>query len=308
MTVWNQPFVIRLESPVLTIGGGRVLQPEGAAIKKASDTDLKHLRSMESDVPAERAASAVYLLNDASFAPSTFARIAGAVEHDSIYDQLKQSGELIETAISQTRSVCMHRDRFEALGAQVIKTLTRLHEAHPLRFSHRRNVVENEFAWLEQKELLDAVIEHLKKQKTVIANVQTVALAGSGPKLSKGQKALLEDLLSKLESAQLKPPTAAELQKSAAKNKESVPELLEMAAENGDIVKVNSDYYFHSKHVDDAKGKVRAAIEGGDGLTMSDIRTLLDTSRKWAVPLCEHFDESGFTRREGDLRVLKGQG
>ena len=39
-------------------------------------------------------------------------------------------------------------------------------------------------------------------------------------------------------------------------------------------------------------------------MTMSDIRTLIDTSRKWAVPLCEYFDESGFTRRDGDLRVL----
>ena len=211
---------------------------------------------------------------------------------------------MVETSISQTRNVCMHRDRFEQLGAQVVKTLTRLHEAHPLRFSHRRNVVENEFAWLDQKELLAAVIEHLKKQKTIFANIQTVALAGFGPKLSKGQKALLEELLKKLDAAGLKPPTAADLQKSAAKNKEAVPELLEMSAENGDIVKVNSEYYFHSNHFEAAKSKIREAIEAQGGMSMSDIRTLIDTSRKWAVPLCEYFDESGFTRREGDLRVL----
>jgi selenocysteine-specific elongation factor len=39
-------------------------------------------------------------------------------------------------------------------------------------------------------------------------------------------------------------------------------------------------------------------------MTMSDIRTLIDTSRKWAVPICEYLDDSGFTKREGDLRIL----
>ena len=304
VAVWNQPFVIRLESPVLTIGGGRVLHCEAAAIKKATDTDLKHVRQMESESGDERAASSVYLLNDASFKASAFPRVAGVVDFDAAYDRLKESGELVETKISQTRTVCMHRDRFEQLGAQVVKTLQRLHDANPLRFNHKRNVVENEFSWLGQKELLDAVITHLTKEKTVFSNVQTVALAGCGPKLSKGQKALLDELLTKLKAAGMKPPTAAELQKSATKNKDAVPELLTMACENGDIVKTNDEYYFHSEAVAGAKSKISAQIEQSGGMTMSDIRTLIDTSRKWAVPPCEYFDDSGFTKREGDLRVL----
>ena len=304
VAVWNQPFVVRLESPVLTIGGGRVLHCEAAAIKKPTETDLKHVRQMESDSDDQRAASSVYLLNDSSFKADTFPRVAGVVDYQQAYDRLKESGELVETKISQTRTVCMHRDRFEQLGAQVVKTLQRLHDANPLRFNHKRNVVENEFAWLGQKELLTAVISHLTKEKTVFSNVKTVALAGCGPKLSKGQKVLLEELLSKLLAAGLKPPTAVELQKSASKNKDSVPELLTMACENGDIVKTNDEYFFHAEVFNEAQAKVRAAIAENGGMTMSDIRTLLDTSRKWAVPLCEYFDESGFTRREGDLRVL----
>lgn len=66
----------------------------------------------------------------------------------------------------------------------------------------------------------------------------------------------------------------------------------------------NDEYFFHAEVIDAAKSKLRAAIEENGGMTMSDIRTLIDTSRKWAVPLCEYFDESGFTKREGDLRVL----
>ena len=272
VAVWNQPFVIRLESPVLTIGGGRVLHSEAAAIKKPSETDLKHVANMESDSGDQRAASSVYLVEDVSFNPSSLPRIAGVIDYQEAYERLLESGDLVETAISQTRTVCMHQDRFEQLGTLVVKVLKRLHEANPLRFNHKRNEVENEFAWLEQKELLDAAIERLKKEKTVFANVQTVALSGYGPKLSKGQKVLLEELLSRLKSSGLKPPTADELQKSAAKNKDAVPELLTMASENGDIVKATDEYYFHADVIDDAKSKIRSAIEASGGMTMSDIR------------------------------------
>jgi len=42
----------------------------------------------------------------------------------------------------------------------------------------------------------------------------------------------------------------------------------------------------------------------GKGLTVAEIRDLLKTSRKYAVPFCEHLDKIGVTRRDGDLRYL----
>ena len=42
-----------------------------------------------------------------------------------------------------------------------------------------------------------------------------------------------------------------------------------------------------------------------NGLTLSQIREILATTRKYAVPLCEYFDRIGFTQRQGDVRFLK---
>jgi selenocysteine-specific elongation factor len=39
-------------------------------------------------------------------------------------------------------------------------------------------------------------------------------------------------------------------------------------------------------------------------LTLSEIREILETTRKYAVPLCEYLDRIGFTKRQGDVRVL----
>ena len=48
--------------------------------------------------------------------------------------------------------------------------------------------------------------------------------------------------------------------------------------------------------------KERLTKQGG-GLTVAEIRDLLGTTRKYAVPLCEYLDRVGVTRREGDLRL-----
>ena len=40
------------------------------------------------------------------------------------------------------------------------------------------------------------------------------------------------------------------------------------------------------------------------GLELPEIRDLLGTTRKFAVPLCEYLDRVGVTKRAGDLRVL----
>jgi selenocysteine-specific elongation factor len=44
---------------------------------------------------------------------------------------------------------------------------------------------------------------------------------------------------------------------------------------------------------------------GQGGLTVSEIRDILGTSRKFAVPICEYMDAVGLTRRDGDFRFLK---
>ena len=50
--------------------------------------------------------------------------------------------------------------------------------------------------------------------------------------------------------------------------------------------------------------RVPDKLQAGPGATVAEIRDLLGTTRKYAVPLCEYLDRVGVTRREGDLRYL----
>ena len=50
--------------------------------------------------------------------------------------------------------------------------------------------------------------------------------------------------------------------------------------------------------------RIQMRLQSGPGATVAEIRDLLGTSRKFAVPFCEYLDRVGLTKREGDLRVL----
>ncbi|MEZ5340746.1 MAG: SelB C-terminal domain-containing protein [Acidimicrobiales bacterium] len=40
-----------------------------------------------------------------------------------------------------------------------------------------------------------------------------------------------------------------------------------------------------------------------EGITVSEVRDLLDTSRKYVLPLLNELDQTGMTRRRGDVRI-----
>ena len=311
VAVYNQPFILRSESPVMTIGGGRILHPNPVLLKKPDEIDLKHVAAMTSEDPATRASSSIYLSASVEGAgqrrwdESDLPRIAGVESTSSMVTDLIESGELLQMKLTQSRNLEIHRDRLTQVANRIISKLETLHDQFPLRFTHPRNVLENSFQYLDQPEVLAAAVELLKKEKKITANVSSIGLAGRGPKLSKGQKVLFASLIDQVKSSGLQGPTVKKLEQDATKNKDSVAELLAMACENGDMVRLEPDgFYIHAETMTAVKKQLTEAIGSTDGLTISDIRQVLGVSRKYSVPLCEFLDKIEFTRRVGDKRLL----
>jgi selenocysteine-specific elongation factor len=75
-----------------------------------------------------------------------------------------------------------------------------------------------------------------------------------------------------------------------------------VAVAEGLLVRVTDDIYLHADGAADMRARLKERFAAGGGLTVAEIRDLLGTTRKYAVPLCEYLDKAGITRREGDLR------
>ena len=81
-------------------------------------------------------------------------------------------------------------------------------------------------------------------------------------------------------------------------------DLFEVCVAESELVAIAENVYLHAEAEAEMRRLVRGRLAAGQGLTVAEIRDLLGTTRKFAVPLCEYLDRAGVTRREGDLRVL----
>ena len=72
----------------------------------------------------------------------------------------------------------------------------------------------------------------------------------------------------------------------------------------GALVKIGDQLYRGSQIVQ-IRAEVEAFFETHGRMTMAQFRDLLQTSRKYAVPLMEWFDATGVTVRDGDVRALR---
>lgn len=303
---WNQPLVLRAESPVTTIGGGRVLDPGASRLRRRQAATLRRLADLASGDPLVRASASIYFMGLNPWRPSDLARTSGVDDAERVCQSLVERGDLVEIDVSPTRKTRVHTAVLDQLGARIEAALKRMHQDSPLQAMLDRARLASRFAYVENPALLDAVLESMAAAGRVVLADRGVALADHGPKLSANERELLERIVEEYREAAFQPPTVAELRGRTSRNQAAVPELIELAASQGHLVRVSAEFYLHAEMERRMRQALAEQLAGCQGLTLSQIRETLHTTRKYAVPFCEYLDRIGFTRREGDVRVLAG--
>ncbi len=103
----------------------------------------------------------------------------------------------------------------------------------------------------------------------------------------------------------LGPAEIAELAAMGGTRAAVVPELLALLRDEHRLVEIAPGLFLDADVESDVRRKVADRLADGSTLSMGDLRDLVGTTRKYAVPLGEHLDRVGLTRREGDVRLLK---
>jgi selenocysteine-specific elongation factor len=117
-------------------------------------------------------------------------------------------------------------------------------------------------------------------------------------------EALYDTMITEYYEAAYQPPFLQELRCRTPKNDKRVRELANLAAYRGQLVRVADGLWIHPERWKELTEIVSGAIRERGELTVSEIRTLLNSSRKYVVPLAEYLDAVGITRRVGDRRTL----
>jgi len=308
-TVWGQAFVLRDSSAEHTLGGGHVLQPRAGKIRRRHLESLVRIEQLWSDSLETRMLTVAWLAEFAGVTPADFVRGSGADpdETHSLLACLVGEGKLVEFTLSSNRKLLLHAERVAELQRRILDTLAVLHSENPLLTNHDRPRVLARLEYVGDEALLQAVTDRLIAEKKLVGDGRRLARADFKPKLSANQRKLKDRIVEAHLAAGFQPPDPKEFANQAGGNAAALRDIYEVAVAEGVLVKVSDDIYLSGESDGEMRRRVTDRLQSGPGATVAEIRDLLGTTRKYAVPICEYLDRVGLTRRDGDLRVLAGR-
>ncbi len=310
--VAGQALVLRAPTPAVTLGGGTVLQPEPRSPAKLRRRDVAlrdRLAGLRSRDEVVRAAAAVYFRGERETTPADLCRDADVPlpRAAPLLERLGTDGVTVTLRASGRHAREIHRDRAAEIAAQIVAAMERLHATSPLDAAVPLESLLRRLPQLDREVAL-GVLEGLRRESIVAGDGATVALRSHRPALTALQQGQRRRVVEVLAGAGWEPPNLAALAKSCGADPKQLRPILELCSAGGELVRLGEGLYLHAECERRLRSTVGAALRhGGEpGLTVSQIKEALGTSRKYAVPICEHLDRVGLTLRVGDRRVLAG--
>jgi selenocysteine-specific elongation factor len=143
------------------------------------------------------------------------------------------------------------------------------------------------------------------KDKIIVAEENMVRLASHTISLGMDQADIRAKILDAYLNSGLTPPYFKELSKSLDVEISRAKDVLMLLVDEGLIVKVKEDLYFNSLAVEDLQQKLVDFLVSNGEITTPQFKDMTGVSRKYLIPLIEHFDAKNVTIRIGDSRKLR---
>lgn len=290
----GQAIVVRAESPLLTLGGGSVLQPSSKL--RMRDEEAWRLVERIGDRPL----AAIRDHGSAGLDAGAIYRTCGlwGQAAESALRDLIAAGELLELPAGRYIDTTM----LSRIQSHVRYVMERWREAHPTEPHVARPRLRQEIPYIDAA-LIDAAVDLMVEQGSLQRHADNVALPGQGPTFSVAQQRVHDAWVEQALASPFSPPTAADIAKATGVSTDAARKMARTCVKLGELVHLSDDIYLHADAERSLIKRVAEALKRDGGLTVSQIKTLLGTSRKYAVPICEHLDKLGVTIRQGDVRV-----
>ena len=287
-------FIIRTYSPMITIGGGVILDASPKKHSRFNEEILEKLKVQLEGNTSDLIAN--YILSHNNY----------LVSKDSIVKDLQlpeeeiaeSMAQLIETAtVYETKLGYIHKKKYEEVLEKLKKLLVEYHNRFKLKVGIPKIEVLSKFK-LSQKEtleLLDLFIANneirlegnLVAEKDFVVNYDKKQLAEK----ERIEKALLEGGFT--------PPTIKDL----TNGEKTKVEILESLIDNT-IVRLDADLVLHANVLKEAIQKVEDHFSTNEQMGLAEFRDMTGSSRKYSMAILEYIDKLGITRRVENYRVL----
>jgi len=294
-------FVLRYYSPMRVVGGGVVLDPSPSKHKLRDGAVLERMRVLETGTPEDRVLDAIEAAGGGGLAAAEVARQAGldAGEAGALLAGLSGEGRVEEVR----KNLWVTTAVLDSIADKMIEVSRSFQERNPLRWGISKEELRSKLGSGVAAAVFDRVLSRLEAEGRMFQRADRVRSGSVELALSPEREQLRRKVVDLLRGSPFSPPVASDLAQRFPELGSKPTEFLETLVELGDLVKINPTLYLHQDGLREAKRRVSEFLAAHETISVPDFKSLLDTSRKYAIPILEYFDATGFTRRVGDARV-----
>jgi len=300
----GDPFIVRHSSPLITVGGGTVLDPLPRRPRAREASRGEFLLSMERgdkpEILAQLTQRSLFGLPQSEISartgwtdPEIQETIRGIVNAGRI------------RLIAAEPPILFASASFEELLKKISERVERFHKENPLQPGIPREELRANLARRLRPEIFRAALEELAAQKKLDVQGDLVKRAGSQISLLPDEAKAKDQIETAFASAGLAVPSVKEVLATVAVEARRSEKLLQLLLREKALHRVTPDLIFHRNALAELRTKLAAYKKAnGERISVPAFKDLTGITRKYAIPLLEYLDRERVTRRQGDERVI----
>ena len=289
-------FIIRQFSPVITIGGGVVL--DAAPQKRGAGLESFHQVLATGTMP-EILQARITRLGAGGIS------IAGLVAETGVRTETLSkflAEPLQQGKVVPVGSRFVERSAFDAAKAGVLAGIERFHKQNPLSEGVGREQLR------EQQEIpievFGAVLAGLVREKKIEVSGEAVRLAGRGVVMKDEEAESKQKIEDAFASAGLKVPALHEVIAGLKIDKARAQKIVTLLLREKVLVKLSEELAFHRGALETLRRQIATQKAKSPRMDVAQFKELTGVSRKYAIPLLEYLDRERVTRRVGEAREI----
>lgn len=298
-------FILRFYSPMFTVGGGEVLEPNPSKRKRFDEDSLEELTIKDqgdlSDIIehiVEEGSKSFLSLKEIS---KTASMLEATLEDET--RKLENEGKIVSFRLSKD-IYPIHNNILLGLEDKIKNELEIFHVRYPIRNGIAKEELRSRFLSKAKPRLAEEILDHIAVGGSIRQNRDIISLSGFEPKLNDKQESLKRWILESFEKAGFMPPKQEDLYKSSLGSNEETDELLMYLIGTGELTKISEEIYLLPSSLVKARNALDDLMKEAGSISVGGYRDILGTNRKVAIGILEYFDQLKVTRRSGENRVL----
>ncbi len=302
-------FILRQLSPVVTIGGGVVLDNHPPKHRLNDPAVRQFLEVMETADTEARLESLVRRAGETALAALVARTGWRPDEVLRVAKRLEAAKRLV--ILGQPPEVFVHSECLAGLERSVVENLEKFHSGNPLTAGIAKEDLRGRVASSASRRIhllspaaFNAGLQALVAQGRVEVRGEIVVLAGRGIQLTAEESSAKEQISRAFQKAGLAVPGAKQVLEGLRIDRARAEKLLRILLKDGTLIKVTEDLIFHSEALAGLRETIARRKSQSDRINVAVFKELTGLTRKYAIPLLEYLDRERVTRREGDERII----